>query len=341
MHRLMELSPGFRRLQETNIRGNRTKHVISFNPNSRNPSENIIIEIPKLNPDLCIVPDSIYLLFDFKNKNTKSWFKNNLGKGLQKELRISIHGAIAYENTKESIFSTYKDLWLKNSERLNMVEDGIASLAIRKKLSKDDAQNDDAEAKIALETYGTKQRIQLGKILKDHGLFSGHDLNLRITYNIKLPDAEDITGSTIGESVDGYTLENIELEYETIDNIDLAKQIRQMYIDGRTLKYEHVLSFKSTIWDKGTTVNETIDVPKPMTKGILMLFKEKDEGDPEKFMYPNIENVRNTIAGIPNMIYSNKLPKRRMFEEAQRLFENDMENPEMKALSFFRLTFYI
>ena len=139
MDRLTERRPGFKRFQESTVKGDRTRHVITFNPNKANPGETIYTQIPRLNADLCLVPDSIYLLFDFKNKNTKSWFKNNLGKGLQRELRIKIHDMIIYENTGENIFNAYKDLWLKGSVRSNMIEDGIGSLAIRKKISKDDA----------------------------------------------------------------------------------------------------------------------------------------------------------------------------------------------------------
>ena len=185
-----------------------------------------------------------------KNENTKSWFKNNLGKGLQRELRIKIHGMIIYENTGENILSAYKDLWLKESVRANMIEDGICSLAIRKKISKDDAQNDDAEAKLAFETYGTKQRIQLGKILKDHGLYTSFDLPHRFVYEIKLSDTVDIMEAQSGQKVDGYTLENLQLQYETIDNM----VIRKGYMENRTLHYEHVSLLQTKIWDKATTL---------------------------------------------------------------------------------------
>ena len=67
-----------------------------------------------------------------------------------------------------------------------------------------------------------------------------------------------------------------------------------------------------------------------------MFFREKDETDPKKYMYPNIVDVKITIRGGPNIIYSQKLPNKRMFEEAQRLFENDMKNPQMKALNFYK-----
>ena len=69
MDRTTKLSAGFRRMQKSTITGNRTKHVITFNPNKAKPGEDIYIDIPKLNSDLCLVPDSIYLCFDFKNSN--------------------------------------------------------------------------------------------------------------------------------------------------------------------------------------------------------------------------------------------------------------------------------
>ena len=53
MDRLTELSAGSRRIQKSSIPGNRTRHVIIFNPNKAKPGEHIYINITKLNSDLC------------------------------------------------------------------------------------------------------------------------------------------------------------------------------------------------------------------------------------------------------------------------------------------------
>ena len=58
----------FRRFQPSEIWGNGTRHVITFNPNTE---KEIYVNIPKLKSGSCFVPDSLYLTFDFKNKNTK------------------------------------------------------------------------------------------------------------------------------------------------------------------------------------------------------------------------------------------------------------------------------
>ena len=74
------------------ITGSRTRHDLTFNPNSAKPGEEIYVNIPKLKGDSVLVPDSMALVFDFKNSNTKSWFRNNLGKLLQKRLEIRLAG---------------------------------------------------------------------------------------------------------------------------------------------------------------------------------------------------------------------------------------------------------
>ena len=53
-----------------------------------------------------------------------------------------------------------------------------------------------------------------------------------------------------GESVDGYTLENIELEYETIDNKAITADITKRFVDGGVLSFDHVTMLKSVQWAK-------------------------------------------------------------------------------------------
>jgi hypothetical protein len=46
---------------------------------------------------------------------------------------------------------------------------------------------------------------------------------------ITLPTADEIMHAHGGESAEGYTLEKIELVYESIDNIDLARKAENLY----------------------------------------------------------------------------------------------------------------
>jgi hypothetical protein len=67
-------------------------------------------------------------------------------------------------------FASLASVWIRPWE------DGIASEATRKKISKDDAANDGVDAAALVEVFGTKQRIRIGKILKDHGLYTLHTI---------------------------------------------------------------------------------------------------------------------------------------------------------------------
>jgi hypothetical protein len=224
-------------------------------------------------------------------------------------LEIRLAGEKVYDNSGESLLEVYKDLWLHRKQRDDMVEDGIASEATRKKISKDDAANDDVDAAALFEVFGTKQRIRIGKILKDHGLYAPHNMANDLQYVITLPAADEIMNAQGGEKLEWYTLENIELEYESIDNV------------GRKLSFEHVILMKKMEWSKDSTViNETINVPRRSMKAIVMLFTNKTKTVSEEYVYPNIEKVRVTVEGVPNAVYSQGIPKTRLYEEARGLF---------------------
>ena len=159
--RVTVLYPGYKKSKMSEIKGNRTRHTVTLNPNSANLEEDLYIDIPKLNPSLCLVPDSLRLLFNFKNKNTKSWFLNNLSKLLKKRLVVKFAGEIVYDNTGESLLEIYKDLWKPEYERSDMIEYGIGNENVRKLISKDDSgaaseNTQNVSDKLMFDIFGTK-----------------------------------------------------------------------------------------------------------------------------------------------------------------------------------------
>ena len=140
-------------------------------------------------------------------------------------------------------------------------------------------------------------------------------------YAITLPSAAEIMKAQSGSAVEGYSLENIELEYETIENQDLTNSITEGYEIGRSLSFEHVTLMKTTEWDKDSTlINETINLPRKSMRAVVLLFKSKTPGGSEEYVYPHIDSVKVTIEGVPNSVYSQGIPKSRFYEEAGRLF---------------------
>ncbi|CAB3989099.1 Hypothetical predicted protein [Paramuricea clavata] len=330
-----ELQPGFRRSRMTSIRGLRTRNVVTFNPTTIGPGEELYINIPKLKPDSCLVPGSLTLLFDFKNSNTKSRFNNNLSKLIAKRLQVKVAGETAYDCSGESLYEIYKDLWLTQGDRSKMTEQGLGTENLRKLISGDDSGVKVGDAgKVAdgllHSVYESKLRKPIDKIIADHGLYVPLYMNNNPMYILTLSGSDEIMTAQGGEAKGDYKLDNLELEYETIESDALAGEVSRMYSTGRSLSYKHVTLMRTSNWDKDLTiVNENINIPR---KSIVRT-------DSEEYIYPNIDKVNLTIEGVPNAVFSQGLPKSRFFEEAKRFFcpmcEKSMADEFMSISRFF------
>jgi hypothetical protein len=101
----------------------------------------------------------------------------------------------------------------------------------------------------------------------------------------------------------------------------LARKVESQYNAGRKLYFEHVILMKKTEWSKDSTIiNETINVPRRIMKATFMLFTNKTKTDSEEYVYPIIKKVRITVECAPNAVYSQGIPKTRLYEEARRFF---------------------
>ena len=63
------------------------------------------------------------------------------------------------------------------------------------------------------------------------------ELTAGFRLKITLPPADEIMEAQSGQKVQGYTLEDIELKYETIDNSQIAADITKRYMVGRLLSF--------------------------------------------------------------------------------------------------------
>ena len=133
-----------------------------------------------------------------------------------------------------------------------MIEYGIMNENTRKLLSKDDSADQTAKTEgdydlVMVKVY-KEQKVKLGKILNDHGPYAPYNMKSGFEYTITLPKSDKIMVAQVNEKVEGYTLKNIHLEYETIENEELAKRVNEGYETGRSLSYEHTTLLKTTVW---------------------------------------------------------------------------------------------
>ena len=72
-------------------------------------------------------------------------------------------------------------------------------------------------------------------------------------------------------------------------------------------------------------------------KAVVMLFTKTSRTDSEEFLYPNITEVKITIEGVPNQVYSQGIKKSRFYDEAMRLFgSKDEKDQFMTPQKFYK-----
>ena len=124
-----------------------------------------------------------------------------------------------------------------------MVEYGIASENYRKLVSGDDSAsidaNDGAVADALMYNIFQKgQKLELDKVLLDHGLLATFWMDNNFRFIITLPPESEILVAQSGQKIGTYKLKNLQLEYETIGNRDIANEVSSLYSPGRSLLYE-------------------------------------------------------------------------------------------------------
>ena len=156
-------------------------------------------------------------------------------------------------------------------------------------------------------------------------MLASYGLNNNIQYVISLPSASKIMVAQSRESVEGYSLRDVNLTYETIESHDLYSQALTEYADTN-FPFEHITHSQLSNWRKDQTdINEVIDLPRKSMRAIVMLFKHADTVDSEEYIFPKIKKVEIkkveiSIDGDPNAVYSKGMKTNDLYREAKRVF---------------------
>ena len=329
MNRGEQLTAGYKKtsLLPEEIRGRRKRLAPPPQKSGAIPGDIYYVDMPKLNSSQCIIPDTMVLSFKFENSNTKSWFLNNLGRLLVDQLSIVVQGELVYQNTSESMFEVYKDLWRSDDYRENRQSYGIANENVRKLISGYDSANKAAKTDgvldVTIANMCDRMKIPLGKILCDHGPYAPYGM-CDFSYKITFPNPEKIMKAQTNETIGNYKLADMKLEYDVIESNQLAEEVKGKFNLGRSLGYDHTTLLKILPWSKDSTMQSiNINIPRKSMKAAVLLFTKKDAEDSKEFVFPNLPGVNVTVEVDPNAVYSNGLAKRDIYGEADRFFGNN------------------
>ena len=310
------------------FKAERHHHVITNNPSSASPKENLYIRIPRLTENTFFVPGSFHLSADLDiSGDNKNSVVNNLGRNLISKLVVKWGSETILQIDNYSIFATFKDLWLTEEERKNMVFQGIQSDNLRKLRSgvaRADVTDETASELTLKSVYGEKYKIPLDfELLTTHAPFYKFPIEEDVIFEIRLAPKEDIIVTTTTANMN-YKLKNICLEYETVTDERMARELTNKFNTRFALLYDWIDHFKTIDITRATTlINENINFPRRSIKGILLLFvSEYADGtrDSEKFENPNITKVKVTIEGIANKVFPEGMRSLDQWQEIRRHF---------------------
>jgi len=120
----------------------------------------------------------------------------------------------------------------------------------------------------------------------------------------------------------------------------LAEEAQSVYTSGKELAYNHVTRDKVVLINKSTEtrINIKFGAQRRSLKAILLLFMEEYTGgarDSEKYVFPDLTKDIVTINGSSNMIYSNGIEGKDMWEDAHPFFVKEKSKIEHMNLSKF------
>ena len=327
-----KIDPSILPKQTGGLKAERTFHRVTFTPSSAKPGETLYVSVPTLSENLLLVPGTLALRFDLAIQPStadKRHCVNNIGRNIVNRMKVKFAGECLLDLNRYDLYHTYKDLFMLPKERDVLVEQGVGTDTLRKMRSSSSNKGSDAEATALSTAYGTKYVIPLDfEVLKTHGVFYPRILSSDMRFEVTLADTTNLlqgTDSALTGAIHDYSMTNLQLQYETIHSDTLARSAAAEYSAGKAFLYDHVHHHRTVpVLDKTQDlITETVNIPRRSLSGLLLLFVKPflaGQRDSEKFVNPNITDVKVNINGVPNKIYSQGLKPADIYKEVVRRF---------------------
>lgn len=300
----------------------------------KKPGEMINIKFSGIKGEVT-VPGSAYLSFKAKitGSDKTAYFVPNLGRALVKEKELKFSGAKSTSATNYDEFKIYSDLWLEEKERREKILQGIQDelgLKYRIDAKKDSTgtalANVTAKHKAIKEAYENTFVIPLDEeLFDDQAPFYRYALNNDVELALKLSNAGEVVIST--DKAASYELFEIHLEWDAIQDHDLADEIEYAYQSGVGVYYDRAHFYAKVVEKSSPLINIEIKESVRSLRGVLLLFKDIDADQKqyamnrETFYNPKIESVTIDLNGDSNMRYASGMLTKDIWSEARKYFQ--------------------
>ena len=318
-----KLNP-YRKLREPRgVKGIRQSVVITNNPSTIDQNQQLLVRFPNLSNNDVIVPGTVRLAFEIElvsSKDADKTIYQNIGRAIIKKTTIRISGNEVMSIDDSDIYHCYVDVWKAPSELVNMAYQGIGKAnMLNHRVGARNATANAGDEAIA-DAYKNRFCIPLDfELLESHMPFYQAGLGDRLEYELTFNDYNKVINSSDVDA--SYTIKNICLEFDTVSDTELARQIGQQTNGKMAILYDRILRHRKMTKNKSDTLwNINLNVPARSMKGILMLFEDPERTNTDHFYNPKITKVEMTIEGVPNQLYSQGMKAYQQWDEINKFF---------------------
>ena len=318
-----KLNP-YRKLREPRgVKGIRQSVVITNNPSTIDQNQQLLVRFPNLSNNDVIVPGTVRLAFEIElvsSKDADKTIYQNIGRAIIKKTTIRISGNEVMSIDDSDIYHCYVDVWKAPSELVNMAYQGIGKAnMLNHRVGARNATADAGDEAIA-DAYKNRFCIPLDfELLESHMPFYQAGLGDRLEYELTFNDYNKVINSSDVDA--SYTIKNICLEFDTVSDTELARQIGQQTNGKMVILYDRILRHRKITKNKSDTLwNINLNVPARSMKGLLMLFEDPERTNTDHFYNPKITKVEMTIEGVPNQLYSQGMKAYQQWDEINKFF---------------------
>ena len=318
-----KLNP-YRKLREPRgVKGIRQSVVITNNPSTIDQNQQLLVRFPNLSNNDVIVPGTVRLAFEIElvsSKDADKTIYQNIGRAIIKKTTIRISGNEVMSIDDSDIYHCYVDVWKSPSELVNMAYQGIGKAnMLNHRVGARNATANAGDEAIA-DAYKNRFCIPLDfELLESHMPFYQAGLGDRLEYELTFNDYNKVINSSDVDA--SYTIKNICLEFDTVSDTELARQIGQQTNGKMAILYDRILRHRKITKNKSDTLwNINLNVPARSMKGILMLFEDPERTNTDHFYNPKITKVEMTIEGVPNQLYSQGMKAYQQWDEINKFF---------------------
>ena len=318
-----KLNP-YRKLREPRgVKGIRQSVVITNNPSTIDQNQQLLVRFPNLSNNDVIVPGTVRLAFEIElvsSKDADKTIYQNIGRAIIKKTTIRISGNEVMSIDDSDIYHCYVDVWKAPSELVNMAYQGIGKAnMLNHRVGARNATANAGDEAIA-DAYKNRFCIPLDfELLESHMPFYQAGLGDRLEYELTFNDYNKVINSSDVDA--SYTIKNICLEFDTVSDTELARQIGQQTNGKMVILYDRILRHRKITKNKSDTLwNINLNVPARSMKGLLMLFEDPERTNTDHFYNPKITKVEMTIEGVPNQLYSQGMKAYQQWDEINKFF---------------------